>query len=255
MTPAISSHSAFPVPRSPFQRVLLIVPTYNERDNLSELVKRLPAIDGLELLFIDDHSPDGTADWIRNLAQSRPGVHLLERPAKLGLGTAYIAGFKWALERNFDLVFEMDADLSHDPAEIQNFIHKIEEGADLVIGSRYLGGISRVVNWPLNRLALSRFGGMYARFWTGLPITDPTSGYKCFHRKVIEAVRLDAIRSNGYAFQIEMDYYAWRKGFRLAEIPIIFTERREGSSKMNRHIVFEAVWMVPWLRLKWFLGM
>jgi len=233
-------------------RILVIIPTCNERDNLPELVKRLSSFGPLEILFIDDHSMDGTPEWIKKLQSARPGAHLIERPRKLGLGTAYLAGFKWALERDYDLIFEMDADLSHDPAEIPNFVRKADEGADLVIGSRYLGGISRVVNWPLNRLALSRFGGMYARFWTGLPLTDPTSGYKCFHRRALESLRLDAIRSNGYAFQIEVDYYAWRKGFRLAEIPIIFTERQEGASKMNRHIIFEAMWRVPWLRLKGF---
>ncbi len=225
----------------------MIVPTYNERGNLPELVSRIPAVDSLDLLFIDDASRDGTPDWIRNLAASRRGVHLLERPAKLGLGTAYITGFKWALERDYDLMFEMDADLSHDPAEIPNFIRKIEEGHDLVIGSRYLDGI-RIINWPLGRLMLSQFAAYYTRFWTGLPLTDPTSGFKCFRREALQALNLDRIRSNGYAFQIEMDYYVWRKGFKLAEIPIIFTDRIHGTSKMNPSIVREAVRVIPLLR-------
>ncbi len=232
---------------------LIVIPTYNERENLPELISRIPGVESLEFLFVDDHSNDGTPAWIRELALTRPGVHLIERPGKLGLGTAYIAGFKWALEKDYDLVFEMDADLSHDPSEIPNFIREIDEGADLVIGSRYLRGI-RIINWPLGRLALSRFATAYTCFWTGLPLTDPTSGFKCFRRKVLETLNLNRIRSNGYAFQIEMDYYAWKQGFRLREIPIIFTDRHHGSSKMNRHIVWEAVWMVPRLRLLSLLG-
>ena len=229
-------------------RVLVVIPTYNERENLPELVGKLPRGWGAHLLFVDDHSKDGTAAWIRELQQVRPGVHLLERPGKLGLGTAYIAGFKWALERDYDLIFEMDADLSHDPLEIPNFARRIDEGADLVIGSRYLDGI-RIINWPLGRLALSKFAVLYTRFWTRLPLTDPTSGFKCFRRKVLETLDLDRIRSNGYAFQIEMDFYAWKKGFRLAEIPIVFTDRHHGSSKMEGAIVREAVWLVPRLGL------
>ena len=231
-------------------KTLLIIPTYNERSNLPALIPRLSAIDTLELLFIDDHSSDGTAEWIRELMLKQSNVHLIERPGKLGLGTAYIAGFQWALARPYDLIFEMDADLSHDPAEIPNFIRKMEEGFDLVIGSRYLDGI-RIINWPLRRLILSRFAASYTRLWTGLPLTDPTSGFKCFRRCVLEALNLNRIRSNGYAFQIEVDYYTWKSGFRLAEIPITFTDRHQGSSKMDRKIVYEAVWMVPRLRFEW----
>ena len=233
------------------RKPLLVIPTYNERENLPELVRRLPPVQGLELLFIDDHSKDGTSEWIRELIKSRPGTHLIERPSKLGLGTAYITGFQWALERDFDAMFEMDADLSHDPSEIPQFIQKIEEGADLVVGSRYVNGI-RVINWPLNRLVLSLFAAKYTHFWTGLPLTDPTSGFKCFCRKVLESIPLDRIHSNGYGFQIEIDYYAWKKGFRLVEVPIIFNDRQIGSSKMSPQIVREAAWRVPILRLRSF---
>ncbi|NUN92925.1 MAG: polyprenol monophosphomannose synthase [Verrucomicrobiae bacterium] len=228
-------------------RVALIVPTYNERENLPRLVERIPAAPAADLLFVDDSSRDGTAEWVRELATRRPGVHLLERPRKMGLGTAYVAGFRWALDRGYDLVFEMDADLSHDPSEIPNFARKAEEGADLVVGSRYVDGI-RIINWPLRRLILSRFASAYTRFWTGLPLTDPTSGFKCFRREALAALDLGRIRSNGYAFQIEVSYYLWRKGFRLAEVPIVFTDRHQGVSKMNPRIVREAALLVPMLR-------
>lgn len=235
-------YSTFPVPRS----ALVIIPTYNERGNLPTLISQIPAIEGLELLFIDDGSTDGTSEWLQELMSLRTGVHLIERPSKLGLGTAYLVGFKWALERGYDLVFEMDADFSHHPAEIPNFIRKINEGADLVIGSRYLDGI-RIINWPLRRLMLSQFAAGYTRFWTRLPLTDPTSGFKCFRRRVLESLPLDRIRSNGYAFQIEVNYCVWKQGFCLAEIPIVFTDRHHGSSKMNRQIVREAVFLIPQL--------
>lgn len=244
------SLSELPIHSSSLHKPLIIIPTYNERENLPRLVECIPQDISLEILFIDDHSSDGTAEWIRELIGSKSGIHLIERKSKLGLGTAYIAGFKWALERDFDLIFEMDADLSHDPLEIPRFIHKIDEGADLVVGSRYLDGV-RIINWPLRRLFLSRFASYYTRFWTRLPLTDPTSGFKCFHRRVLEALDLNRIYSNGYAFQIEVDYYAFKQGFRLAEIPIIFTDRHHGSSKMNRQIVREAVWLVPKLPLRY----
>ncbi len=226
---------------------LVIIPTYNERENLPKLVASIPQIASLDLLFIDDHSTDGTREWIREQRSIRKEIHLIERPSKLGLGTAYLTGFQWALERDYDLIFEMDADLSHNPEEIIHFIQKIDEGADLVVGSRYLNGI-RIINWPLGRLILSQFASSYAHFWTGLPLTDPTSGFKCFRRKALESLNLNKIRSNGYAFQIEMDYYVWKMGFRLAEIPIVFTDRHLGSSKMNPQIVREAAWLVPKLR-------
>ena len=229
---------------------LVIIPTFNERENLPELVRRLDAAGARELLFVDDHSTDGTAEWIKALADRRPGSHLLERPGKQGLGTAYTTGFKWALARGYEAVFEMDADLSHDPAEIPKFIDRIEKGDDVVIGSRYLGGI-RIINWPLGRLILSQCAAWYTQFWTRMPLTDPTSGFKCLRHTVLKALDLDRVHSNGYAFQIEINYAAWRKGFRLAEVPIVFTERMGGTSKMNRAIVREAIGLVPRLR---FLG-
>ncbi|MDD2707088.1 MAG: polyprenol monophosphomannose synthase [Verrucomicrobiae bacterium] len=226
---------------------LVVIPTYNEHQNLARLLDRLQTGGDLEVLFVDDNSTDGTREEIRRFAGIHQGIHLMERPRKMGLGTAYIDGFKWALARSYDLIFEMDADLSHDPGEIPNFIDRIQGGADLVVGSRYVDGI-RVINWPLGRLMLSLVAAKYTHFWTGLPLTDPTSGFKCFRRRVLESIDLDHIRSNGYAFQIEMDFCAWRKGFHLAEIPIIFTDRTHGATKMNSKIVREAVCIVPMLR-------
>ncbi len=229
-------------------RPLVIIPTHNERDNLPRLMERIPLVENLEILFIDDCSKDGTPSWIRQQQSLRPGIHLIERPRKMGLGTAYIAGFRWALEHDYDVVFEMDADLSHDPAEIPSFLKALDAGADLVIGSRYLDGI-RIINWPLSRLMLSQFASWYTHFWTRMPLTDPTSGFKCFHRRALEALDLNRVRSNGYTFQIEVDFELWKKGLRLTEIPIIFTDRHHGSSKMNRQIVIEAALLVPRLGL------
>ena len=202
----------------------------------------------LEVLVVDDNSPDGTGRMADDMAAKDPRVHVLHRPGKHGLGTAYLAGFKWALERSYELVFEMDADFSHDPGHLKEFL-KASEDADLVLGSRYLGGKVTVVNWPMGRLLLSYFANVYARQVTGLAIWDLTGGFKCFRRRVLEAIDLSAVRSNGYAFQIEMTFRAWRKKFRLKEIPITFVDRTEGQSKMNRSIVREAVWVVP--RLRW----
>ena len=202
----------------------------------------------LEVLVVDDNSPDGTGRMADDMAAKDPRVHVLHRPGKQGLGTAYLAGFKWALERSYELVFEMDADFSHDPGHLKEFL-KASEDADLVLGSRYLGGKVTVVNWPMGRLLLSYFANVYARQVTGLAIWDLTGGFKCFRRRVLEAIDLSAVRSNGYAFQIEMTFRAWRKKFRLKEIPITFVDRTEGQSKMNKSIVREAVWVVP--RLRW----
>lgn len=199
---------------------------------------------------MDDASPDGTADAVAVIAAANAKVHLLKREGKLGLGTAYVAGFRWALERDYQYVFEMDADFSHDPSFIPRFFEAVA-GADLVLGSRYLGGRANVVNWPMTRLLVSYFANVYARAVTGLPVWDATGGFKCFRRKVLEAIDLNAIRSNGYAFQIETTFKAWKLGFKVVEIPIVFTDRMEGSSKMSGHIVREAVWMVWRLR---FLG-
>lgn len=231
------------------ERALVVIPTYNEAPNLASLVPQVLAQDPrLEVLVIDDNSPDGTGRIADELAGADPRVHALHREGKLGLGTAYIAGFRWALERGYDYMLEMDADFSHDPAHLKEFLKAIE-GADLVLGSRYLGGKVTVVNWPMGRLMLSYSANIYARWITGLRIWDLTGGFKCFRRRVLEAIELAEIRSNGYAFQIEMSVRAWRKGFKLAEVPIVFVDRTEGHSKMNKAIVREAIWMVPRLRL------
>ena len=235
------------------ERALVIIPTYNEAANIPNLVPQVLCQDPrLEILIVDDNSPDGTGQLAEAIAQEEPRVHVLHRDGKRGLGTAYVTGFRWALEREYAYVFEMDADFSHDPAHLKQFL-KATDGADLVLGSRYLDGRVTVVNWPMPRLVLSYFANIYARWLTGLRIWDLTGGFKCFRRRVLEAIDLSRVRSNGYAFQIEMSVRAWRKGFTLKEIPIVFVDRTEGQSKMNRAIVREAVWMVPRLRLMtWF---
>ena len=234
-------------------RYLVCVPTYNERANLPLIVPAILAQDPrLEVLVIDDGSPDGTGDLADELAAADPRVHVLHRSAKQGLGRAYLAGFEWALERGYEFIFEMDADFSHDPAFLPRFIEAIRS-ADIVIGSRYKQGVN-VINWPISRLLLSLGANQYARIVTGLPITDSTGGFKCFRRKVLEAIDFSRVRSNGYAFQIEMSYRAWRKGFTLVEIPIVFTDRVEGHSKMSRRIVREAIWMVWSLRFRALVG-
>lgn len=235
------------------ERILVIVPTYNEAKNLPLIVPEILRQDPrLEVLVVDDNSPDGTGQIADRMAQERSRVHVLHRPAKEGLGRAYLAGFKWGLGQGFDALFEMDADFSHDPSFLPSFLKAIEE-ADLVLGSRYATGVN-VINWPISRLLLSLGANLYARTITGLPLTDSTGGFKCFRREVLEAIDLDRVRSNGYAFQIEMSFRAWKKGFRLKEVPIIFTDRVEGQSKMSKKIVREAIWMVWWLRLRSLLG-
>jgi dolichol-phosphate mannosyltransferase len=235
------------------ERALVVIPTYNEAENLPNIVPQVLAQDPrLEILVVDDNSPDGTGRLADGLAQANPRVHVLHREGKLGLGTAYLAGFRWAIEKRYDYAFEMDADFSHDPAHLKDFLTAIAT-ADVVLGSRYLGGRVTVVNWPMGRLVLSYCANIYARWITGLRIWDLTGGFKCFRRHVLEALDLSQVRSNGYAFQIEMSVRAWRKGFKLAEIPIVFVDRMEGQSKMSKAIVREAVWMVPRLRLMaWF---
>jgi dolichol-phosphate mannosyltransferase len=231
------------------ERALVVIPTYNERANLCRLVECVLAQDPrLEILVVDDGSPDGTGEIADQLTARNPRVHAVHRPRKMGLGTAYIAGFKWALERDYDYVFEMDADFSHDPAHLPQFLAAIQN-ADLVLGSRYQAGRVTVVNWPIARLLLSYTANIYARVVTGLKLDDSTGGFKCFRRSVLQAIDLDAVKSNGYAFQIEMSFRAWKKGFRIVEIPIVFVDRTEGQSKMSKQIVREAVWMV-W-RLRW----
>ena len=231
------------------ERALVIVPTYNEKPNIERLIAAVLAQDPrLEVLVVDDNSADGTGAIVDALAECDSRVHALHRPGKMGLGTAYVAGFRWALERDYAYVFEMDADFSHDPAHLNDFLRAMR-GADLVLGSRYRKGRVTVVNWPMSRLILSYFANVYARAVTGLHLDDSTGGFKCFRRSVLEAIDLNEVKSGGYAFQIEMSFRAWKKGFRIVEIPIVFVDRTEGTSKMSRSIVREAVWMV-W-RLRW----
>jgi dolichol-phosphate mannosyltransferase len=231
------------------ERALVVVPTYNEAMNLPLIAPQILAQDPrIDLLVVDDNSPDGTGQMADAMAAADPRIHVLHRPAKGGLGKAYLAGFRWALEHDYEFVFEMDADFSHDPKFLSVFLEAAED-ADLVIGSRYKTGVN-VINWPISRLLLSIGANQYARWVTGLPIVDSTGGFKCFRRRVLEAIDFERVRSNGYSFQIEMTFRAWKKGFRLVEIPIVFTDRVEGQSKMNKRIVREAIWMVWWLRLK-----
>ena len=231
------------------ERGLVIVPTYNERENVARIIETVLAQDSrLNVLIVDDGSPDGTGAIVDEIAATNPRVHALHRAKKMGLGTAYLAGFKWALARDFAFVFEMDADFSHDPNHLPEFLRAIKD-TDLVLGSRYRNGKVTVVNWPMTRLMLSYAANVYARLVTGLQLYDATGGFKCFRRVVLETIDLDDVRSNGYAFQIEVSFRAWRKGFRIAEIPIVFTDRTEGESKMSKRIVREAIWMV-W-RLRW----
>ncbi len=238
---------------TPEPRALVVVPTYNERENLPQIVPAILATHpSLDVLVVDDTSPDGTGELADAMAASDPRVHVLHRPIKQGLGRAYLAGFGWALERDYALMIEMDADFSHDPKYLLGLLDKIQ-GADLVLGSRYATGVN-VINWPMSRLLLSWFANKYVRWVTGLPLTDATGGFKCFRREVLEQLRLDLVRSNGYAFQVEMSFRAWKRGFRLVELPIVFVDRMEGQSKMNQRIVREAVWMVWWLRFQSILG-
>lgn len=231
------------------ERALVIVPTYNERENIRAIIEAALSKDArIDMLIVDDGSPDGTGAIVDEIAAANPRVHCLHREGKMGLGTAYLAGFRWALEREYDYVFEMDADFSHNPDHLPEFLRRIED-ADLVLGSRYRNGRVTVVNWPMSRLLLSYFANIYARAVTGLQLFDSTGGFKCFRRKVLESIDLTAVKSNGYAFQIEMSFRAWKKGFRIVEIPIVFVDRTEGESKMSKRIVREAVWMV-W-RLRW----
>ena len=230
-------------------KILAISPTYNEKKNISELINRISQLPlEVDLLIVDDNSPDGTANIVKDIMIQNKNTHILEREKKLGLGTAYCEGFQWALDRGYDLIVQIDADLSHNPDDILRLV-EMSKSSDLVIGSRYIGGVN-VINWPMRRLLLSYFANLYAKFLIRFPIKDSTGGFKCFHRKVIESIDLKTINSQGYSFQIEMNFLAWVKGFKIQEIPIVFTDRTVGESKMNRSIVIEAIWMVPKLLIR-----
>jgi len=238
----------------PLKKSLVIIPTYNELENIPNLIpKILQKDEGIEVLIVDDNSPDGTAAFVEEESKLNSRVHLIKRNAKLGLGTAYIEGFKFALKNGYDFIFEMDADFSHNPKELINFLREIES-ADLVLGSRYKNGVN-VVNWPMKRLLLSYFANVYTRIITGLPVKDATGGFKCFRREVLEAIDFNNVKSNGYAFQIEMTFKAWKKGFRIKEISITFIDRVKGTSKMSKKIVREAVTMVWKLRIRSLFGL
>ena len=235
-------------------RALVIVPTYNERDNIERLTREVLAQDArLDVLIIDDNSPDGTGQLADELAAADPRIRVHHRAGKLGLGTAYLEGFRIGIAQGYALLFEMDADFSHDPSHLPQFLKAAEE-YDVVLGSRYLHGRVTVINWPITRLILSYGANVYARFVTGLPVADATGGYKCFRRNVLEAIALDRVESEGYAFQIEMSFRAWKRGFRIGEIPIVFVDRTMGESKMSKRIVREAVWRVWKLRFLAMLG-
>jgi len=234
-------------------RTLVVTPTYNEAENIEKFIDSvLSQGQEIEILVVDDNSPDGTGDIVAKLMSNNNRIHLIRRLSKMGLGTAYVEGFKYAIRNKYDFIFEMDADFSHNPDEIPNFLEKIKD-YDLVIGSRYTNGV-RIINWPIRRLILSYGANVYTRLITGMPIKDATGGFKCFRRIVLESIDLDQIHSNGYAFQIEMNFKAYCKGFKLYEHPIIFIDRRSGVSKMSKKIVREAVFMVWKLKFKQIFG-
>lgn len=235
---------------------LVVVPTFNEAHNIEKLVRAvLDQQEPMDLLIIDDGSPDGTSDIVRKMQDTYPErLFLIERPGKLGLGTAYVQGFRYALDRHYEYICEMDADFSHNPEDLPRLVEQVRTGqADVAVGSRYKNGIS-IVNWPLSRLILSYGANVYARLVTGLPIRDTTAGFKCLHRKALEGISIDRIRSNGYAFQIELHFRAWKAGFAIKEVSIIFKEREEGVSKMSKKIVREAIWRVWSLKFKSLVG-
>ncbi len=232
---------------------IVIIPSYNEKENIEKIIRCIFLLKKqFEILVIDDNSPDGTADIVKKLQATRypEKLHLLQRQGKLGLGTAYITGFKWALEKHYDLIFEMDADFSHHPKDLLKLYHScIKDGADLSIGSRYKTGVN-VVNWPMGRVMMSYYASKYVRFVTGMKINDTTAGFKCYTRKVLENIDLDKIKFKGYAFQIEMKFAAWKLGYNIKEVPIVFTDRRSGTSKMSGGIFNEAFWGVIFMKLR-----
>jgi dolichol-phosphate mannosyltransferase len=228
---------------------IVIIPTYKERENIEAIVKSISSLPIIfDILIIDDNSPDGTADIVKNLQKSFLNLKLVERPGKMGLGTAYIAGFKWALEKGYNYIYEMDADFSHDPRDLVKLYKACsEDGADLAIGSRYISGVN-VVNWPLSRVLMSYVASIYVRMITGMRIMDTTAGFKCYRKEVLQNIRLDKVKSIGYGFQIEMKFKTWKLGYKIVEVPIIFTDRKLGASKMSGGIFNEALWGV--LRMK-----
>ena len=230
---------------------VVIIPTYKEKENIQELIKVISTLPvPFDILVVDDNSPDGTADIVRNLQASHPNLHLVERPGKLGLGTAYITGFHWAIEKGYSLIFEMDADFSHDPKDLLKLNKACQEdGADVAIGSRYISGVN-VVNWPLTRVLMSYFASIYVRMITGMKIMDTTAGFVCYKREVLDNIRPRQVKSKGYAFQIEMKFTAWKLGYKIVEVPIIFTDRRLGTSKMTGGIFSEAIWSVVRMKLR-----
>ena len=238
----------------PFNQTLVIIPTYNEIDNIERMITTMLGLyPGIHLLIIEDGSPDGTADVVRRLQTSHSDrLHMIERKGKLGLGTAYLTGFKWALDRSYEYIFEMDCDFSHDPAQVKDLLEAAQTN-DLVIGSRYIDGI-RIINWPFRRLLLSYLASIYTRFVTGIPVQDTTGGFKCFTRKALQVLNFDRVISNGYIFQLELNYKVWLAGLSVKEVPIIFYERRDGQSKMGGGIIFEAFFNVLKLRFKQIMG-
>lgn len=237
----------------PWSQTLIIIPTFNEIDNIERMINTLFGLyPEVNLLIIEDGSPDGTANVVKSLQSKYERLNIIERTGKLGLGTAYITGFKWALEKGFDFVFEMDCDFSHDPAQVKDLLEAAQKN-DLVIGSRYIDGI-RIINWPFKRLLLSYLASIYTRLVTGIPVFDTTGGFKCFTRKALETLNLDSIISKGYIFQLELNYKVWLAGLKVKEVPIIFYERRDGQSKMAGGIIFEALFAVVRLRFKAFSG-
>lgn len=235
------------------EKSLVIIPTYNEKENVEKIIRKVFSLETpFHLLFIDDNSPDGTAMIIKQLQKEFPDrLQLIERTGKLGLGTAYIAGFRWAINNNYDYIFEMDCDFSHNPDDLERLYIAIHNGADLAIGSRYISGIN-VINWPLSRVLMSYFASVYVRLVTGMKIMDTTAGFKCYRKRVLEAIDFDDIRLKGYGFQVEMKFTTYKKGFKIVEVPIIFTDRKEGSSKMSGGIFNEALWGVLKMKIRSF---
>lgn len=229
-------------------KAIVVIPTYNESKNIVRIIDKIFSVhDEIDILVVDDNSPDGTGKLVKNKMQVSDRIHIIEREGKMGLGTAYLAGFKYAIEKGYDYIMEMDADFSHNPEEIPNFLKYIQE-YDVVLGSRYIKGVN-VVNWPLKRLLLSYFANLYTRIITGMDVKDATGGFKCFRATALSKINFDEVKSNGYSFQIEMTYRLWKKGAKVKEIPIIFVDRLEGESKMSKKIVYEAIFMVWKLKL------